>query len=153
MQAGYEQTSRPVDTLTVTNCLLTTLLVGLIAAGMSYVGLAFSRFLMSTPIFEPTGDGGLLNTAGSQYALLTALVAALATVLLFTLIALDFPATPQLFGALLFVGTAAVTVAPLTLDRPDSWKIALALTNLITGIVVSTVLMGVEARYGGESSA
>lgn len=151
------QYAKPVDnnpqmkSFTFSNCLLTTLLLAMISAGVAYLGLAISRVIMDTPLYESTGNGALFNISSTKYAVTAAIIGALASLFLFMLISFRFPATSQLFGALLFIGTALATIVPLTTDHGTSWKIAIALTNFLIGITISIVLIQVSHRYAVDS--
>jgi hypothetical protein len=114
-----------------------------IVAGLAVVvGVLIARGLLDIPVLAPGKDGSLGDSTTTQYAVLAAGSALLATALLHLLLV----ATPRPFSffawitGLAVVGTAIV---PFTQNAALSSKVFTATMNVIVGIAVISLLSGV----------
>jgi hypothetical protein len=121
------------------------LATAVIAALVAVVGVLISRWLLHVPILAPSHEGawGSANTA--YYALAAACIALAATALL-NLLMIAAPEPTTFLSWILGLATLAGVVFPFSTSAPVSQKFATAIVNLVIGIAIWSLLLGVASR-------
>jgi hypothetical protein len=117
----------------------------IVAALIALVGILVCRWTLNIPILAPAGDGAWGNAHSGEYVLGTALVALVATALLYLLV-LSTPSPGMFFGWIMALVTLAAVVYPFSTSAPLEQKGATAIVDLVLGIAITTLLTAVAAR-------
>ena len=117
----------------------------LVAALIALVGILIVRWTLGIPILAPAGDGAWGNAHTVEYCIAAALVALVATALLYLLV-LSTPEPGLFFGWVMVLVTIAATVYPFSSSASLAEKFGTAVVNLVLGIAITTLLHAVAAR-------
>ncbi|GLU47556.1 DUF6069 family protein [Nocardiopsis ansamitocini] len=120
------------------------LATAVVAALVIFVGTLIVRGVFDIPILAQEEVGSLGDAGTAVYALLAAVAALIATGLLHLLM-LSAPRPLNFFGWIVGLATAVAVVTPFAQNAPLASAGATALINLVTGLVVMSLLTGVGA--------
>jgi Family of unknown function (DUF6069) len=118
------------------------LMAGLVAAGVSVVGLLLARGILDVPVLVQDGSGQLVDADMVWYAVVSFLAAALATGLLHLLL-LSAPRPYQFFGWLWGLAVAIALLVPFATSAELSSKIATGALNLAIGACIGIIVSSV----------
>ena len=116
-----------------------------VAALIALVGILVCRWTLGIPILAPAGDGAWGNAHTGEYVLGAALVAIVATALLYLLV-LAAPSPRMFFSWIMGLATLAAVVYPFSTNAPLDQKGATAIVNLVLGIAITSLLSAVAVR-------
>jgi hypothetical protein len=116
-----------------------------VAALIALVGILVCRWALGIPILAPASDGTWGNAHTSEYVLVAACIALVATGLLYLLV-LAAPEPGTFFRWIMGLATLAAVVYPFSTDAPLEQKTATAVVNLVLGVAITTLLTGVASR-------
>ena len=116
-----------------------------VGALVALVGILICRWTLGIPILAPAGDGAWGNAHTAVYALVAALIALVATALLYLLM-LGTPQPHMFFSWIMALVTLAAVVYPFSTNAPLEQKTATAIVNLILGVAIASLLSAVSAR-------
>jgi len=116
-----------------------------VAALIALVGILICRWTLNIPILAPAGDGAWGSAHSGEYVLGTVLVSLVAAALLYLLV-LATPSPGTFFGWIMGLATLAAVVYPFSTSAPLDQKAATAIVDLVLGIAVTSLLVGVAAR-------
>jgi hypothetical protein len=114
----------------------------IVAALVAIVGILIARGIVGVAILSPKGAGAWGNASTPTYAILSAVVALLATGLLHVLL-LTAPRATLFFAWIMVLVTAIGVVLPLGLLHHNDNRIATSALNLVIGLVITLLLVGV----------
>jgi hypothetical protein len=123
----------------------TGLATAVVAALVAVVGILIVRWLFHVPILAPSSDGAWGNASTAYYAFAAAAIALAATALLHLLM-LGTPEPTRFLSWILGLATVAAVVYPFSTGAPVEQKFATAVVDLVIGIAIMSLLMGVAAR-------
>ncbi len=122
-----------------------------VAALIALVGILICRWTLGIPILAPAGAGAWGNAHTGEYVLLAALVALVASAVMFLLM-LGTPQPGMFFSWIMALATLVAVVYPFSTGAPLDQKGATAVVNLVLGIAITSLLTAVAARairFGG----
>jgi len=114
----------------------------LVAALFAVLGILVARGLFGVSILAPKGDGVWGDVHTATYALLAAAATLLATALLHGLLLIT-PQATRFFGWIMTLITLIAMVMPLALLADLDSRVGTALLNLVLGLVITSLLVGV----------
>lgn len=120
--------------------------VAVVAALMAVLGGLFARGVFDVAILVPRADGSWGDGDSAAYVGLSAFVTLSATGIMHFLL-LVTPRATQLFGWIMVLVALIAAVLPLTEAADIGPRIATAMLNLVIGLVITGLLVGV-ARSG-----
>ncbi|GAA3751659.1 DUF6069 family protein [Salinactinospora qingdaonensis] len=106
------------------------------------VGALIFRGVLNIPVFADATAGDFGGVGTSLHAL-TAATAALTATGLLHLLLVSAPRALRFFNWIVWLATAVATVSPFSLSNPPLVQFATAMVNLVTGVAIVTLLMGV----------
>ena len=116
-----------------------------VAALIAPAGILFCRWLLGIPVLAPrqTGARGDASTAG--YAIAAA-AAALAATAIMHLLLFATPRPQMFFSWIIGLATVIAVIYPFSTMAPMAQKTATALTNLVLGAAIGSLIHGTAAR-------
>ena len=116
-----------------------------VAALIALVGILVCRWTLNIPILAPASDGAWGSAHTGEYVLLAAVIALVATGLLYLLV-LGTPQPGLFFRWIMGLATLAVVVYPFSTGAPLDQKIATAVVNLVLGVAITSLLLASASR-------
>jgi hypothetical protein len=116
-----------------------------VAALIALVGILVCRWALSIPILGPASDGTWGDAHTGEYVLVAAVIALVATGLLYLLV-LAAPEPDTFFRWIMGLATLAAVVYPFSTSAPLEQKFATAVVNLVLGVAIISLLTGVASR-------
>lgn len=116
-----------------------------VAALIALVGILVCRWALGIPILAPASDGTWGDAHTGEYVLVAAVIALVATGLLYLLV-LATPEPGTFFRWIMGLATLAVVVYPFSTSAPLEQKAATAVVNLVLGVAITSLLTGVASR-------
>jgi hypothetical protein len=116
-----------------------------VAALIALVGILVCRWALGIPILAPASDGTWGDAHTGEYVLVAAVIALVATGLLYLLV-LSAPEPDTFFRWIMGLATLAAVVYPFSTSAPLEQKAATAVVNLVLGIAIISLLTGVASR-------
>jgi hypothetical protein len=117
----------------------------IVAALIALVGILVCRWLFDIPILAPHRAGAWGDASTGTYALAAAGAALVATAIMHLLL-LGTPRPQAFFFWIIGLATVVAVVFPFSTTAPLSQKVATGVVNLILGIAIGSLVMGVAAR-------
>jgi uncharacterized membrane protein YhaH (DUF805 family) len=121
------------------------LATAIVAALIALAGILICRWTLGIPILAPAGAGAWGNAHTGEYVLAAALVALVATAVLYLLV-LGTPQPGMFFSWIMGLLTLVAVVYPFSTGAPLDQKAATAIVNLVLGIAITSLLNAVAAR-------
>ena len=116
-----------------------------VAALIALVGILVCRWALGIPILAPASDGTWGDAHTGEYVLVAAVIALVATGLLYLLV-LGAPEPGTFFRWIMGLATVAAVVYPFSTGAPLEQKAATAVVNLVLGVAITSLLTGVASR-------
>ena len=116
-----------------------------VAALIALVGILVCRWALGIPILAPASDGTWGNAHTSEYVLVAACFALVATGLLYLLV-LGTPQPELFFRWIMGLATLAAVVYPFSTSAPLEQKVATAVVNLVLGVAIISLLTATASR-------
>jgi hypothetical protein len=117
----------------------------IIAALVALVGILICRWMLGIDILAPKSDGAWGGADTAAYVIAAAVVALVATALLY-LMMLGTPQPTMFLGWIMGLATVVAVVYPFSTSAPIDQKIATAVVNLVLGIAITSLLTNVATR-------
>jgi hypothetical protein len=117
----------------------------IVAALIALVGVLICRWTLGIPILAPQSDGAWGSAHTGEFVLGAAVVALIATALLYLLM-LGTPQPGVFLKWIMGLVTLAAIVYPFSTGAPLDQKIATAVVDLVLGVAIASLLTAVAAR-------
>ena len=117
----------------------------IVAALIALVGILICRWTLNIPILAPAGDGAWGDAHTGEYVLVAALVALVASGLLYLLV-LSTPQPTVFFRWIIGLVTLIAVVYPFSSGAPLEQKAATAIVNLVVGVAIGSLLTATAGR-------
>jgi uncharacterized protein DUF6069 len=117
----------------------------IVAALIALVGVLICRWTLGIPILAPQSDGAWGSAHTGEFVLAAAVVALIATALLYLLM-LGTPQPGVFLKWIMGLVTLAAIVYPFSTGAPLDQKIATAVVDLVLGVAIASLLTAVAAR-------
>jgi hypothetical protein len=117
----------------------------IVAALIALVAILVCRWLFNVPILAPRRAGAWGDASTGTYTLAAAGAALVATAIMHLLL-LGTPRPQAFFVWIIGLATVVAVVFPFSTTAPLSQKVATGAVNLILGIAIGSLVMGVAAR-------
>lgn len=116
-----------------------------VAALIALVGVLICRWLFNVPLLSPRQNGAYGDVHTTDFMLVAAAAALLATGLAHLLM-LSTPRPLAFFGWIIGLATVLAVLLPFSTAAPLDAKVATAAVDLVLGIAIGTLVNGVAAR-------
>jgi hypothetical protein len=116
-----------------------------VAALIALVGILVCRWTLKIPILAPARDGAWGSAHTGEYVLVAAVIALVATGLLYLLV-LSTTQPGLFFRWIMGLATVAAAVYPFSTGAPLDQKAATAVVNLVLGVAITSLLVASASR-------
>lgn len=116
-----------------------------VAALTALVGVVVCRWLFNIPLLSPSKDGAYGDVHTTDFVLVAAAAALIATGIAHLLLA-STPRPMVFFSWIVGLATLVVVLYPFSTTAPLSEKIATAVVDLVIGFAIGSLINGVGAR-------